>query len=52
MSAPQRDELLAWIKADVEDGDCKNINQRTLFEAKVLTCLLLMLFCFFLLFSG
>lgn len=33
MSAPQRDELLAWIKADVEDGDCKILtNVRCLSE--------------------
>jgi predicted helicase len=31
MSAPQRDELLAWIKADVEDGNCKILHQCTLF---------------------
>jgi predicted helicase len=33
MSAPQRDELLAWIKSDVEDGDCKILtNVRCLSE--------------------
>lgn len=33
MSAPQRDELLSWIKADVEDGDCKILtNVRCLSE--------------------
>jgi predicted helicase len=29
MSAPQRDELLSWIKQTL-DGDYKNINQRTM----------------------
>jgi predicted helicase len=33
MSAPQRDELLAWIKSDVKDGDCKILtNVRCLSE--------------------
>ncbi|MFV8441861.1 DEAD/DEAH box helicase [Flavobacterium sp. LB2P44] len=33
MSAPQRDELLAWIKSDVEDGDCRILtNVRCLSE--------------------
>ncbi|MFH6957216.1 DEAD/DEAH box helicase [Flavobacterium aquidurense] len=33
MSAPDRDELLAWIKSDIEDGDCRILtNVRCLSE--------------------
>jgi predicted helicase len=45
MSAPQRDELLAWIKADVEDGNCKILTNVRCLE--VLTCHLLMCFIHF-----